>query len=550
MESEPALPAQFRLLNARVDRRRRLLWVDGRRVALSTLTFDLLLALAESSAVLSSEDLIRRVWHGRVVSDDTVTQRIKLLRQALGDDSRQPRFIETVRGRGYRLLPTLQPDLLPEADSIDSPDPASGGSPDSPSRSRLWLVTLTAALLVIGLLWRQQSPIPAESVDSPGITTPSAPVAGDYLARAWQHLGQHQVADYRSARRLFTEALSHDPENAEAMAGLSMALTQGVTKFEQPHNDLIEAEALAERSIDASPNRHHGHLALASALDAAGQVQPAIDAYQDTLEIDPRHPGAMASLAYLYQVRGRLVEALRMNLTLAQRGHQLPYLELQMGQTLHLLGFDDVAGGWLQRTEALQPDNVFAAATLARHAMVTGDRGVAMQVLTDALDRGVSYPEVSVLQGMIHWLDDDLPAARAAFERAAGSKAHPHSRPQVALALMDADRARQQVLVQQIRGAIDAGDTWPENYLMLAELHTGLADHHSALAALERLHQAGFLNYRWLNLLPTLKDLRQHPDYRQRLQQMRADVREQRTQVIESDWAALGLLLSAAPPEE
>ena len=68
------------------------------------LTFDLLLTLAESApAMVSYDDLAERVWDGRPVSPETITQRAKILRACLADDAHAPRYVELVRGQGYRL---------------------------------------------------------------------------------------------------------------------------------------------------------------------------------------------------------------------------------------------------------------------------------------------------------------------------------------------------------------------------------------------------------------------------------------------------------------
>ena len=76
---------------------------------LPKLSFQLFLALVEAAPnVLSAEELTERVWPGRIVSPETVTQRIKLVRQALGDDANAPRYIGLVRGEGYRLLVDIE----------------------------------------------------------------------------------------------------------------------------------------------------------------------------------------------------------------------------------------------------------------------------------------------------------------------------------------------------------------------------------------------------------------------------------------------------------
>jgi hypothetical protein len=54
--------------------------------------------------VISHEELLQRVWPGRVVEDGAIHQRIASIRKALGDCARAPRYIETVASRGYRAL--------------------------------------------------------------------------------------------------------------------------------------------------------------------------------------------------------------------------------------------------------------------------------------------------------------------------------------------------------------------------------------------------------------------------------------------------------------
>ncbi len=66
---------------------------------------DLLVYLADHAGeVLSKDRLIRAVWSESFVSDGAATYGIAQLRQLLEDDARQPRFIETIPRRGYRLI--------------------------------------------------------------------------------------------------------------------------------------------------------------------------------------------------------------------------------------------------------------------------------------------------------------------------------------------------------------------------------------------------------------------------------------------------------------
>lgn len=88
-----------------IDEGRRTVRVDGRPVELTTLEFDLLATLGrDPGTVIRRATLLDRVWGAEFVADEhLVDVHIANLRRRLGDDAGQPRFIETVRGVGYRL---------------------------------------------------------------------------------------------------------------------------------------------------------------------------------------------------------------------------------------------------------------------------------------------------------------------------------------------------------------------------------------------------------------------------------------------------------------
>lgn len=101
----------------------------GTEIHLPRLSFDLLLALVRAAPnVLSNSDLMERVWKGLVVTPETVNQRAKLLRDALGDDPREPRYIEGLRSRGYRIIaPVVRSAAMPRV-----PAAIAGANPDHP----------------------------------------------------------------------------------------------------------------------------------------------------------------------------------------------------------------------------------------------------------------------------------------------------------------------------------------------------------------------------------------------------------------------------------
>ena len=61
---------------------------------------------------MSKDELIRAVWDGRFVSDDTLTSRVSAARRAIGDSGAEQRFIRTVTRRGFRFVGEVREDQM------------------------------------------------------------------------------------------------------------------------------------------------------------------------------------------------------------------------------------------------------------------------------------------------------------------------------------------------------------------------------------------------------------------------------------------------------
>lgn len=101
------------------------LWGKTGPIRLGNKAYRVLLMLARQEGRLLTKDaLFTSVWDGTIVSESALTSVIKELRRALGDESRTPRYIESVYGRGYRFLPTVSrggaPAPAPEEKEINS----------------------------------------------------------------------------------------------------------------------------------------------------------------------------------------------------------------------------------------------------------------------------------------------------------------------------------------------------------------------------------------------------------------------------------------------
>jgi DNA-binding winged helix-turn-helix (wHTH) protein/TolB-like protein/Flp pilus assembly protein TadD len=77
----------------------------GREIPLTPKAFQLLQALVQNSGhVLDKDALIARVWADSFVEEKNLADNISILRKALGDDPKEPRYIKTVPRRGYRFV--------------------------------------------------------------------------------------------------------------------------------------------------------------------------------------------------------------------------------------------------------------------------------------------------------------------------------------------------------------------------------------------------------------------------------------------------------------
>jgi DNA-binding winged helix-turn-helix (wHTH) protein len=114
-------PARLQFDAFVLDVGQRRLLRDGAGVELNGRYLDALaLLLREQGRLVSKERFLEEVWRGVPVTDEALTQCIKTLRKALGDDAASPRFIETVPKHGYRFVAAV---------TVDGEQPAPVASP-------------------------------------------------------------------------------------------------------------------------------------------------------------------------------------------------------------------------------------------------------------------------------------------------------------------------------------------------------------------------------------------------------------------------------------
>jgi TolB-like protein/DNA-binding winged helix-turn-helix (wHTH) protein len=249
-----AQPVGYSVGDLTIDLGRQSVMRGDHPLSMPGLSFDLLLALVRAAPNLVSFDqLMERVWPGLIVNPETVTQRIKLVRDALGDDPHEPRYIAGLRGRGYRLLPavavirapeygTVLPNLTPlaapaaqapmtakRADTAEQQQTQSASNASGPRTVRhrwtLWAVWVVASLVVITAAWYWQMISTRQSTLLKKVTLAVLPVknlTGDS--------GREYVSDGMT-EELIAQLGAMDPSRMDVIARTSAMAYKQSTKL-------------------------------------------------------------------------------------------------------------------------------------------------------------------------------------------------------------------------------------------------------------------------------------------------------------------------------
>jgi TolB-like protein/DNA-binding winged helix-turn-helix (wHTH) protein len=260
--------ADFELDSARFELRR-----NGRTLKLERIPLELLLLLAEKDgSVVTRQEIVDRLW-GKDVFVDTehgINTAIRKIRQALKDDPDDPRFVQTVTGKGYRFVaeknghasePSPKPQL-PEAPQprwgqpprLSSGPEVSGRSPATtvaPTKIKLKIkltVAIALCLIVAALLFAFRThlfPTQASQIHSIAVL-PLANLSGD--------ASQDYFADGMTDELITALAKNR---NLRVVSRTSAMQYKGV---QRPIRDVareLGVDGILEGSIERSANRVH-----------------------------------------------------------------------------------------------------------------------------------------------------------------------------------------------------------------------------------------------------------------------------------------------------
>lgn len=192
----------------RLDLEERALYRDGKRLAVTPKTLQLLTALAERRGrIVEKDELLDAVWSDSFVEPGNLTYTINVLRKALGDCKESPKYIETVPRRGYRFIAPVEEVCHSVAGQNKQVSSAESTTPGASWIPKAALFTGMAALGLLALLYVGQDRWRKADVLVAQFSATAIPLEGAGMVAAISPDGRFVVmadrgADEREALRL------------------------------------------------------------------------------------------------------------------------------------------------------------------------------------------------------------------------------------------------------------------------------------------------------------------------------------------------------------
>lgn len=507
MDTPPIRTQFYRLDDWRIDTIENTFSNKDATIKVEKRLVKLLVALAKGGgAAVSKEELINTVWHKKVVTDDTLSVGISQLRKVLGCKARQPRYIETINGYGFKLLTTLtaENDARPAAtpDSLqtsplnaankltDASQPVFDVSASNEKTlyvkvSNLTVANLVATALVVTILtaFTAQTLFTVASVSQP----PSQPVVPESLLQLQQNpvfskagylISTQTLDNLKQAESLLTTLNHQQPGNAYILDKLAEAKFQQ-RWFRPIDDDIAGIKRLYRQSLELWPENAAAFLNLGIVLFF---YEKAFDE-------------AETQLQHALALEPRLVDALKIysSVLLAKGDFQGALLQTRILQSLDPAEYSSSHVAWIF---TMAEDFQAAESELAKLLSLKPDsreyHQSAAKLYEYQGDEQRAFTHYLAIFRQLDYTNDQLAAVAAAFNRDGLKGMHDW------LANFKAEQA-------------NIGHYYPP--LSTARYHLGAGQYERALDLLEEAYLQNNPFLVWLNTDPMYAPLKGRPRF-------------------------------------
>ncbi len=366
----------------------------GTRIKLERIPMELLILLANNPGrLVERSEVVEAIWgkDNFFDSESAINTAIRKLRRVLGDHPKQPEFIETVAGKGYRFV---------------IPNSSGGKGLDA------------KALFSRGVhFWNRKTP--AAYSEATKLFQAAIDVDPDYaapyigLAKTWILLGIHGLQSahdvYPRARAAIQRALDLDSASAEAYAVMG-DIVKGYDW------DWRRAEECYLRALELDPNSALAHQWYANLLSIIGRHHEALQHAITARNLEPLSVGPVGFVAFTYFRSRRFEDALREAESALTLEPNSPIANWFLGQVLIALDRLDEAATVLwtaveQSRGANMYSSVFAYASALRgqstHAMdiLASLESRALEHYVSPLDIAIVHMGLGNAEATFEWID-------------------------------------------------------------------------------------------------------------------------------------------------
>jgi TolB-like protein len=340
--------------------------------------FALLALLVENrERLVSKNELVEKIWHGRIVSEAAVSSRVKSARQALGDDGRAQRFIKTIHGQGLRFVGDVAVAAVESGEIGSRPsiavlpfrllgDPGryaaiADALPDEliAELSRLrWLFVIARA----SSFRLRESDAGVEQIGRLlGVRyglSGTLQIAGSSLAVTVE------LVDTRDGGVVWADRFSGSLEDVHAFRAEILSRVLTALEIRIPLHEAERARLAAVEDLDAWSAYHLGlqHMYRFTRKDSVA----AAALFEQAVARDPSFARAHAGLSFIHFQTAFLLHpedragAVARARGCAERGLELdpldPFVNFTMGRTFWLEGDLETSLVWLERATSLSPN--------------------------------------------------------------------------------------------------------------------------------------------------------------------------------------------------
>jgi DNA-binding winged helix-turn-helix (wHTH) protein/Tfp pilus assembly protein PilF len=344
---------------------------------------------------VSKAVMLNEVWPNKVVTEDVLSVAISQIRKALGDNARNPSYIKTIPGIGYRLIASV-------TKVGDEEDKKNKTKPTSINKTML---SRKSVLIILGIIISLSLFIitPNNSTNVDSSVQLSSQESIEHYQKGRFLLTLNDKKSWRSAQQIFEDTIINEPNYAPAYRELvnvkvKLLANDGVAKL----GNIDEYYALLNKSLSLSPNEDKTHIALADvAFFIEWNFDLAEQHYKRATELAPLNGEAHFKFAEFLLAAGNFagaIEHIQKYKNIVPTGYAVP----SVAWIYNMMEDFDTAISELNKLKTLQPDS------FAYHIS-------AQAILENMGDEQASFNELMHIFSEVNYSEEDLSTATKLF---------------------------------------------------------------------------------------------------------------------------------------